>query len=45
MAQPRGFIFSAYVDPAHGAITLRGEIDSVAVSVLRAAGSSTAAGR
>jgi ABC-type transporter Mla MlaB component len=35
VAQPRGFIFSAYVGPAHGAITLRGEIDSAAVRVLR----------
>jgi hypothetical protein len=35
VARPRGFIFSAYVGPAHGAITLRGDIDAAAVTVLR----------
>jgi STAS domain len=36
VARPRGFVFSAYIGPAHGAITLRGEIDTVAVGELRA---------
>lgn len=36
LAHSRGFIFSAYVGPGHGAITLRGEIDAGAADRLGA---------